>query len=328
MPAGNPMSKYGRNSGGRPAPREGNPLAPHARPEAPPTVRGNSMSQYGRPDSPATGQGNPMAAHGRPAPAPARPAAGPPRPKTRAERWAESSTAQQTRGRVGHLRGAIQTNKDQLAEQRRLAATGSPDERRKARMAQGPIIDRIKGQAAQREKEIARARKMGWTDEDLKPRSGRGSTPQAPGVAGGSGSGSRPAASGGGSSVGGGSGKGGAKSTRGVAPRKRDYTVDAKNAKSNTVLGKALKMYGDPRRGPDKTGEMVQGGAKSPHHVTLTGKEFQSFKKKYLATHEGAGGKNLSDWSLRAMAKMLKYKNSDTVRKTYGLGEHKPPSGS
>lgn len=266
-----------------------------------------------------------MAAHGSPAPAPARPAsgpaAGPPRPQ-------QPSTAQRQRARVGHLRGAIQTNKDQLAEQRRLAATGTPDQRRRARMAQGPIIERIKGQAAQREREIARARNMGWTDEDLKPRSGRGSTPQAPGVAGGSGSGSRPAASGGGSSVGGGSGKGGAKSTRGVAPRKRDYTVDEKNAKSNTVLGKALKMYGDPRRGPDKTGEMVQGGAKSPHHVTLTGKEFQSFKKKYLATHKKSGGANLSDWSLRAMAKMLKYKNSDTLRKTYGLGEHKPPSGS
>jgi len=238
------------------------------------------------------------------------------------------TTAQRQRARVGHLRGAIQTNKDQLAEQRRLAASGTPDQRRKARMAQGPIIDRIKGQASQREKEIARARQMGWTDDDLKPRSGRGRTPQAPGVAGGSGSGSRPAASGGGSSVGGGSGKGGAKSPFGVAPRKRDYTVDQKNAKSNTVLGKALKMYGDPRRGPDKTGEMVQGGAKSPHHVTLTGKEFQSFKKKYIATHGRSGGANLSDWSLRAMAKMLKYKNTKSAKETYGLGEHKPPSGS
>lgn len=235
------------------------------------------------------------------------------------------TTAQRQRARVGHLRGAIQTNKDQLAEQRRLAASGTPDQRRKARIAQGPIIDRIKGQASQREKEIARARQMGWTDDDLKPRSGRGSTPKAPGVAGGSGSGggstpasNAPAVAGRGNTKG--------STTRAVTPRKRDYTVDEKNAKSNTVLGKALKMYGDPRRDPSKTGEMVQGGAKSPHHVTLTGKEFQSFKKKYLATHKKSGGANLSDWSLRAMAKMLKHKNSGSLRKTYGLGEHKPPS--
>jgi hypothetical protein len=245
---------------------------------------------------------------------------------TRMVRHKEPTTAQKQRARVGHLRGAIQTNKDQLAEQRRLAASGTADQRRKARMAQGPIIDRIKGQAAQREKEIARARKMGWTDDDLKPRSGRGSTPKAPGVAGGSGSGggstpasNAPAVAGRGNTKG--------STTRAVTPRKRDYTVDQKNAKSNTVLGKALKMYGDPRRDPSKTGEMVQGGAKSPHHVTLTGKEFQNFKKKYIATHKKSGGANLSDWSLRAMAKMLKYKNSDSLRKTYGLGEHKPPSG-
>jgi hypothetical protein len=244
--------------------------------------------------------------------------AGSPSPK-------KPTTAQRQRARVGHLRGAIQTNKDQLAEQRRLAASGTADQRRKARMAQGPIIDRIKGQAAQREKEIARARQMGWTDDDLKPRSGRGGTPQAPGVGSGSGSGSgstpasnAPAVAGRGNTKG--------STTRAVTPRKRDYTVDQKNAKSNTVLGKALKMYGDPRRDPSKTGEMVQGGAKSPHHVTLTGKEFQSFKKKYIATHKKSGSANLSDWSLRAMAKMLKYKNSDSLRKTYGLGEHKPPS--
>lgn len=150
---------------------------------------------------------------------------------------------------------------------------------------------------------------------------GQGRGPQAPRVT------PNPDSGGGNPSSGGGSGSGGsgAKSTRSVTPRKRDFTVDQKNAKSNTVLGKALKMYGDPRKGPDKTGEMVQDGAKSPHHVKLTGKEFQDFKKKYVSTH--AGGKNLSDWSLRAMAKMLKYKNTKSAKETYGLSEYKPPEG-
>lgn len=154
---------------------------------------------------------------------------------------------------------------------------------------------------------------------------GQGRGPQAPRVTPNPGSGGGNTSPGGGS--GSGSGGSGAKSTRSVTPRKRDFTVDQKNAKPNTVLGKALKMYGDPRKGPDKTGEMVQDGAKSPHHVKLTGKEFQDFKKKYIATHKKAGGANLSDWSLRAMAKMLKYKNSQTLRDTYGLSEYKPPEG-
>jgi len=117
------------------------------------------------------------------------------------------------------------------------------------------------------------------------------------------------------------------RTTRSVTPRKRGWAVDAKNAKPNTVLGKALKIYGEPHTSPSATGELLPEGAKSPHHVKLGGKEFQDFKKKYLDTHKS--GKNLSDWSLRAMAKMLKYKNSSKLRETYGLKEHKPefPSG-
>lgn len=228
------------------------------------------------------------------------------------------TTAQRQRARVGHLRTAIQTNKNELAQQRRRAATGSPDQRRAARLAQGPIRERIMAQAAQRDREYNKALKMGWSEDDLKAKGGNAKSDpksQAPGVGNPSaGGGSNPPAVKGPKTT---------KSPRSVTPRKRDFTVDQKNAKSNTVLGKALKMYGDPRKGPDKTGEMVQDGAKSPHHVSLTGKEFQSFKKKYLATHDD---KNLSDWSLRAMAKMLKYKNKASAKK-YGLSEYKPPEG-
>lgn len=287
-------------------------------PDKPDRPVGNPLGRFGSKPRPEKPTGNPLSRYGSSPSAPAAPAAQPAASGGK-KKW--PTTAQSQRARVGHLRGAIQSNKVALAEQRRLAASGTPDERRRARMAQGPIIDRIKAQAAQREKEIARAKRMGWTDDDLKPRSGNGRTPQAPRVAGGSDSGGGNPSSGGGS----GSGGSGAKSTRSVTPRKRDFTVDQKNAKSNTVLGKALKMYGDPRKGPDKTGEMVQDGAKSPHHVKLTGKEFQDFKKKYVSTH--AGGKNLSDWSLRAMAKMLKYKNTKSAKETYGLSEYKPPEG-
>jgi len=290
-------------------------------PDKPDRPVGNPLSRFGNKPKPEKPTGNPLGRYGDKPSTPTAPAAQPAASGGSKTRWQDSTTAQRQRGRVGHLRTAIQSSKNELAQQRRRAATGSPDQRRAARLAQGPIVDRIKAQAAQRDREYNKALKMGWSEDDLKPRSGNGRTPQAPRVAGGSGSGSGNPSPGGGS--GSGSGGSGSKSPRSVTPRKRDLTVDQKNAKSNTVLGKALKMYGDPRMGPDKTGEMLQDGAKSPHHVKLTGKEFQSFKKKYLATHDD---KNLSDWSLRAMAKMLKYKNKASAKK-YGLSEYKPPEG-
>lgn len=274
-----------------------------------------------RPDKPMGNprSRNPLGGYGDRPSTPTAPAARAPAAQKKTK-WQESTTAQRQRARVGRLRTAIQTNKNELAQQRRRAATGSPDQRRAARLAQGAIVDRIKAQAAQRDREYNKALKMGWSEDDLKAKGGNAKSDpksQAPGVGNPSASsGSNPPAVKGPKTT---------KSPRSVTPRKRDFTVDQKNAKSNTVLGKALKMYGDPRKGPDKTGEMLQDGAKSPHHVSLTGKEFQNFKKKYLATH--ADGKNLSDWSLRAMAKMLKYKNTASAKKTYGLSEYKPPEG-
>ena len=90
-------------------------------------------------------------------------------------------------------------------------------------------------------------------------------------------------------------------------PQKPSYDRDMKNAaatKKNTLLKKANAVYGDTRPGADN-GEMIQGGASDPKNVTLSGKEFADFKKKFTASHKGFS-KNLSDRSLRVMARYMK----------------------
>ncbi len=203
-------------------------------------------------------------------------------------------------------------------------ANEHPDNRRAARLARDKVVERLNTMKRVEAERRAKAIKAGYKDDEL-PQYRSVSTPRAPGVSPQTDTTGDPTPASNAPAV---AGRGNTKgsTTRAVTPRKRDYTVDAKNAKKGTVLKKALKMYGDPRKDPSKTGEMLQDGAKSPHHVTLSGKEFQSFKKKYIATHKKAGGANLSDWSLRAMARMLKGKNSEAIRRTYGFGEHKPPS--
>jgi hypothetical protein len=91
------------------------------------------------------------------------------------------------------------------------------------------------------------------------------------------------------------------------APSKPSYDRDMKNAaatKKNTLLKRANAVYGDTRPGADN-GEMIQGGASDPKNVTLSGKEFADFKKKFSASHKGSS-KNLSDRSLRVMARYMK----------------------
>jgi len=150
--ANNPMGRYGRPNGGR--------------------GRRNPTARYARPSNQNTGAGNPTARYGRPNP---KPKAGAPKPKPKAK---APTTAQRARARVGHVRTAIQKQKDRLAEQRRIAKSGTPDQRRKARMAQQQTIDRIKFLAKGNKKNMAQARAMGWTDEDLAPqRPRRNSTP-------------------------------------------------------------------------------------------------------------------------------------------------------
>lgn len=227
------------------------------------------------------------------------------------------ANAQKARSAVGEAvrarRNAAQAVRAHNA--RAADANEHPDNRRSARIARGKVVERLNAMKRVEAQRRARAIKAGYKDDEL-PQYRRISTPAAPGVATPQTPSDPPAGSGPPAVAGRGGTKG--KTTRGVTPRKRDYTVDAKNAKKGTVLKKALDVYGDPRKDLVKTDP--------PHHVTLTGKEFQDFKKKYVATHEGAGGANLSDWSLRAMARMLKGKNSKKLRQTYGFGEHKPPS--
>ena len=89
-------------------------------------------------------------------------------------------------------------------------------------------------------------------------------------------------------------------------PQKPSYAVDMKNAastKKNTLLKRANAVYGDTRPGADN-GEMIQGGASDPKNVTLSGKEFADFKKKFSDSHKSSKG--LSDRSLRVMARYMK----------------------
>ena len=91
------------------------------------------------------------------------------------------------------------------------------------------------------------------------------------------------------------------------APSKPSYDRDMKNAaatKKNTLLKRANAVYGDTRPGADN-GEMIQGGASDPKNVTLSGKEFADFKKKFTASHKQSS-KNLSERSLRVMARYMK----------------------
>jgi hypothetical protein len=105
---------------------------------------------------------------------------GPPSPKYGPPSPKEATTAQKARARVGHVRTAIQNQKNVLAEQRRMAKSGTADQRRKARMSQQQTIDRIKFLAKGNKKNVAQARRMGWTDEDLAPQRPRQSS--TPGV--------------------------------------------------------------------------------------------------------------------------------------------------
>ncbi|NBV24122.1 MAG: hypothetical protein EBS05_19660 [Proteobacteria bacterium] len=77
--------------------------------------------------------------------------------------------------------------------------------------------------------------------------------------------------------------------------------------------------YGDTRK-PDN-GEMIQGGAADPKNVKLTGQEWKDFKTKFLANHKSA--KNLSERSLRVMARYMKHKGQGSA---YGLTSAAPPA--
>lgn len=110
------------------------------------------------------------------------------------------------------------------------------------------------------------------------------------------------------------------------APSKPSYTRDMKNAaatKTNTLLKRANAVYGDTRPGADN-GEMIQGGASDPKNVTLSGKEFADFKAKFSASHKSS--KNLSDRSLRVMARYLKSRGKGSQFGLPGAPAATPPA--
>jgi len=111
------------------------------------------------------------------------------------------------------------------------------------------------------------------------------------------------------------------------APQKPSYDRDMKNAaatKKNTLLKRANAVYGDTRPGADN-GEMIQGGASDAKNVTLSGKEFADFKKKFTASHKGSS-KNLSDRSLRVMARYMKSRGKGSQFGLPGAPAATPPA--
>jgi len=109
-------------------------------------------------------------------------------------------------------------------------------------------------------------------------------------------------------------------------PQKPSYAVDMKNAastKTNTLLKRANAVYGDTRPGADN-GEMIQGGASDAKNVTLSGKEFADFKKKFVDSHKSS--KNLSDRSLRVMARYMKSRGKGSQFGLPGAPAATPPA--